>query len=52
MAVVTHFASGWTNKLPAHKTGGLYKTSQERGGLLLYGPFRPVDFGTEWVSSR
>jgi hypothetical protein len=34
-AVATHFASEGTKKLPAYKTGGLYKTSEQRDGLLL-----------------
>jgi hypothetical protein len=33
--VVAHFASRWTEKLPAHKPGGLYKTFHEFGGSPL-----------------
>jgi hypothetical protein len=35
MVVVTHFASKGTKKLPAQKSGGLYKTSHPNGGSLL-----------------
>ena len=33
--VVTHFASWRSNRLPTHKTGGLYKTSYQQGRVIL-----------------
>jgi hypothetical protein len=39
--------SDLAKRLPALKTGGLYKTHEQHCDMVLERPFRPVSFGTE-----